>query len=264
MAARTYDSRVFLGSEDGGNFTALDDAYEWSVAGATTVTQQATLGQAAEDQSVHAAGLSSTVGMYEGSASRSARDAASEEDLVLVIADAQGGPGVAIPVIVPSRSRENPQTDAITAPMSFGQRAAAEWCAEVATVEDQDNQPATTLPVQVSSGTVIYVVVTEKSTGAITVTIDASGQTDIDTTVSSTGIYRVEIPSSWPAAPRDAQVKDGQRQPILLGPRPCRYSAGAARWVSSRTYSQCTASPSPKVNCQGRRYAVFPYCHRSK
>ena len=53
----------------------------------------------------------------------------------------------------------------------------------------------------------IHLVVTEKSTGNVTVTIDASGQTDVDTTVGSTGIYRVEIPSSWPAAPRDAQVK---------------------------------------------------------
>ena len=207
MAARTHDSRVFLGSEGGDNYVALDEAYDWSVPGSTTVTQQATLGQDAEDQSVHAAGLAPTVGQYEGSASRSARAAASEEDLVLVIADVTGGPGVAVPVIVPSRARENPQTDAITAPLTFGQRDVAEWCASVATVEDQDNQPATTLPVQVSSGTVIYVVVTEKSTGNITVTIDASGQTDIDTTVGSTGIYRVEIPSSWPAAPRDAQVK---------------------------------------------------------
>ena len=232
MADRTYDSRVYLGSEGGDNFTALDDAYEWSVAGATTVTQQATLGQAAEDQSVHAAGLSSTVGMYEGTASRSARDAAGEDDLVLVVADVVGGPGVAIPVIVPSRNRENPQTAAITAPMSFGQRDVAQWCMAVATVEDQDNQPATTLPVQVSSGTVIHLVVTEKSTGNITVTIDASGQTDIDTTVTSTGIYRVEIPSSWPAARAGRSGQDGQRQPILLGPRPRRYTAGAARWLT--------------------------------
>ena len=201
MAARTYDSRVFLGSEDGGNFTALDDAYEWSVPGSTTITQQATLGQAAEDQSVHAAGLAPTVGQYEGAASRSARASAGEQDLVLVIADVVGGPGVACPVIIPSRNLENPQVDVITSPLTFGQRAAAEWCMAVATVEDQDNQPATTLPVQVSSGTVIHLVVTEKSTGNITVTIDASGQTDIDTTVTSTGIYKIEIPSSWPAAP---------------------------------------------------------------
>ena len=150
MAARTHDSLLFLGSEDGSNFTALDDAYDWSVAGATTITQQATLGQDAEDQSVHAGGLGIEAGMYEGAASRSARAAASEEDLVLVVADVVGGPGLACPVIIPTRNRENPQTDAITAPLTFGQRDVAQWCMAVATVEDQDNQPATTLPVQVS------------------------------------------------------------------------------------------------------------------
>ena len=77
MAARTHDSRVFLGSEGGDNYVELDEAYDWSVPGSTTITQQATLGQDAEDQSVHAGGLAPTVGQYEGARpARSARSAA--------------------------------------------------------------------------------------------------------------------------------------------------------------------------------------------
>ena len=109
MAARTHDSRVFLGSEGGDNYVALDDAYDWSVPGSTTITQQATLGQDAEDQSVHAGGLAPTVGQYEGTASRSARAAASEEDLVLVIADVTGWPWRGCPRHRPvTGPRENP------------------------------------------------------------------------------------------------------------------------------------------------------------